>query len=171
MTEETTASPVATDEQPAILPELPAPSSNVTIPVIKSKPPQTHLNAEQRRERARKAGLARAEKAAALATQAKTDPHSFDWHHASLPEAEKFLAELREEVTRGSGILQQRYGQRDQQGVKCIVCQGNIPPGKWAMSKSVRNQATGLLEAIYYCTANCVARENLRIQGIRNVPQ
>lgn len=153
------------------LPEVPAPSSNVTVPVHKPKPPNLGLTAEQRRERARKAGLARAEKAAALNIQVKTDPHGFDWQNAPIPDAERFLAELRAEVNRGAEIIQQRYGHRDLEGVTCVICGTDIAPGKWAMSKTPRDPETGLLKAIYYCTANCVARENLRNQGVRNVPQ
>ena len=106
---------------------------------------------EWRTERARLAANARYAKEAAEA---------YDWEHQPLLEAEQHLANLRLEVEKGARALNQRYTTANDPFVKCVRCGGNIPNGRWVMQKTLRDDATGLFKAIFFCSASCVQLYN-----------
>jgi hypothetical protein len=148
-------------------PEVPAPTLTPP-PAPHPKAHPTKLNAQQRHRRAQQAAQARHAKEAQLKQRAQSG-ESFDWANAPLEEAEKFLAHLRVEAGNGALILQQRYAAP----VKnvCVVCHSQIDPGREVMSKQRRDASTGLIKILYYCSQRCVARENLRNQGVQDYPR
>lgn len=154
--------------EPTTVPEIPAPS--IKVPEVKPKAPHTHLNAEQRRDRAKLAADRRWKAEEKLKAQAQ-HPESFDWENAPMEDAEKFLAHLRAEAERASGILQRRASSIRLAEVNCIVCNALIQPGRWAMQKQRKNPATGLYYNIFYCTQRCVALENLEKQKVNSIPR
>jgi predicted nucleic acid-binding Zn ribbon protein len=102
------------------------------------------LSSEQRVERARTAAAARWSKT--------------DWPNMEIADALTAIAELREELERGSKIVQQRI--THPKVLHCFVCDKIIPDGKWVQNKFTRNVSTGMIDTIYYCSARCVSLES-----------
>lgn len=103
---------------------------------------------------------------AETASEVEVDAH---FRVIEIEEGLALLARMRRNTELASKALNARISLDDTKA-RCATCQGAKKPNKqWALIRPRRDEKTGQILNIFYCSMACVALENQRTQGTYGV--